>query len=100
MSLKDVMAADISAVFLNPNEFAETHSIDGESILAIVDEEKAVPNPTDGVYVQHRKLFVKKEELGYQPLPDQRMNVDGQDFYVVDCVGDDLLEVLLEAHRS
>ena len=100
MSLKEIMAADISAVFLNPGEFGEMHSIDGIDLLCVIDEEKTVANPVDGVCLNRRKLFVSRADLGYRPVPDQKINIGGDYFYVVDCIGEDLLEIILEAHRS
>ena len=35
---KDLVAADISAVFLNGQEFADTHTIDGKPMTVVVDE--------------------------------------------------------------
>ena len=35
---KDLVAADISAVFLNDQEFAGTHTIDGKPMAVVVDE--------------------------------------------------------------
>ena len=37
-SFKDLVAADISAVFLNGQEFADTHTIDGKPMTVVVDE--------------------------------------------------------------
>lgn len=100
MSLKDVIAADINNVFLNTKEFAETHTIDGEEITCILDEDKSSPNKTDGVYNMRRRLFVSGEALGYRPEPDQKIRIDNSYYYVVDCIGNDLLEVILEARET
>ena len=37
-SFKDLVAADISDVFLNGQEFADTHTIDGKTMTVVVDE--------------------------------------------------------------
>lgn len=39
MTLKDEIANDINNVFLNINDFAEPHNIDGKEILCILDDE-------------------------------------------------------------
>lgn len=100
MSFKDQLAADIAAVFLNINEFAEVHTIDGQPNIKCVIEDKYIPNPIDGVYVKRRQLFINEPDLGYRPVPDQRIMINDDYWYVVDCTGEDLLEVTLEAHES
>ena len=38
-SFKDCVAADIHGVFLNTQEFADTHTIDGRKMDAVVDDD-------------------------------------------------------------
>jgi hypothetical protein len=100
VNLKDVMASDINDVFLDPDEFAAPHIIDGmEDILCVIDD-KSIQNQIDGVYIVRRQLFVDQTTLGYRPVPGQRMNIDGKDFWIVDCNGEGLLEILLEVRDS
>ena len=100
MNLKEVMLADIDDVFLDTNEFAAPHTIDGqENILCVIDD-KSIQNQIDGVYVVRRQLFIKQSDLGYKPVPEQKMSIDDEYFYIVDCTGDELLEVTLEARQS
>jgi hypothetical protein len=100
MSFKDVLAADMKTVFLNTKEFAEIHKIDGEEITCILDEDKSSQNKTDGVYNMRRRLFVSLEALGYRPEPKQKIKIDNDFYYVVDCIDNDMLEVMLEARQS
>jgi len=100
MNFKDQIQDDISNIFLNEEEFAEDHNIDGQQILCIIDEDKSISNKNDGVFLIRRSLFVKESDLGYRPVPDQKLNIDGEYFYVMDCLGSGLLEVVLEAYRS
>ncbi|WP_240198318.1 hypothetical protein [Salmonella enterica] len=37
-SFKEIMAQDISAVFMNEKEFADIYNIDGKDILAVLDQ--------------------------------------------------------------
>jgi hypothetical protein len=99
MNFKDQLEADIRDVFLDEDEFAQNHEIDGQEVLCIIDDESK-PNANDGVYVIRRHLFVEQSELGYRPMPGQKMSIDDNYFYVVDCIGDGLIEVILEAHES
>lgn len=100
MTLAEQVISDFDDVFLNTDEFAEKHSIDGQTIVCIIDEDKSSNNKTDGVYTVRRRLFVKQTDLGYRPEPDQKMKIDSQYWYVVDCVGEGLIEVVLEARET
>ena len=104
MSLKDVMAADISAVFLNPDEFAETHSIDGVNILAVVDSDvirKREGKVYDGVFREECMLFVKESDLGYRPTFGQAMRLDDEYYLVAACNENaGMLEITLGVNAS
>ncbi len=99
MSFKDQLIADMG-IFLNANEFADWHDIDGKSILCVVDEDKSSPVANDGVYVVRRHLIINQDDLGYRPVPKQEMTIDGDTFDVVDCLGEGLIDVILEARNS
>jgi hypothetical protein len=98
-NFKDFLKSDMKA-FLNTNEFADEHNIDGQDVTCIFDQEKSTPSQNDGVYVVRRHLFIDQSILGYRPAPEQKMYIDGSYFYVVDCVGEGLIEVILEARDS
>jgi hypothetical protein len=100
MNLKDVMDSDIDDVFLDTDDFAKKHSIDDQEMLCIIDEDKSSNNKTDGVHTVRRRLFVKQTSMGYRPVPEQKMKIDNQYWYVVDCVGEGLIEVVLEAREA
>jgi len=100
MSFKDVVAADIEKVFLNTEEFAKNHTIDSDVYNCVFDEDKSSPNKIDGVFNMRRRLFISESLLEYRPEPEQKMQIDGEYYYVVDCIGNDLLEVVLEARQT
>ncbi|MDT8901839.1 hypothetical protein [Anaeroselena agilis] len=101
MNLKELMADDVDDVFLDGDENAEEHDIDGRMILCSFDQDKSTGSQTDGVYVRRRRLSVGTVALGYWPVPEQKMIIDGEPWYVVDCVDDSgMLEVTLEANQA
>ena len=102
MSFKDLIQSDL-AVFLNVDEFADTHNIDGRDIPAVIDRDvlKQRSQRVDGVYSGEALLFVRLSDLPARPVVDQRMRVDSELFYVVDCnENDGLLEITLGANRA
>lgn len=98
-TFKELLQKD-HAGFFNKDEFAKEHIIDGELCICILGEDKSTDNKTDGVYNMRRRLFIAYEVLGYRPEPEQKMEIDNNYFYVIDCIGNDLLEVVLEAHET
>ncbi|NTU28855.1 hypothetical protein HPY27_01600 [Brevibacillus sp. HB1.1] len=96
MSLKDVILADLD-VFLNTDEFADEHILEGKKIRLIIaaDTLNGTPLPhAEGVSLWRKVIHVSCTGLGYRPnegglmdLDDQMyevVNVDEQDgFYVI-----------------
>ncbi len=107
MSLKDVMAADIAAVFLNQDENADWHEINGQQVLCIVDEDISKQRTNrqsdnyDGIFYWQITLFISEADLGYRPERNQRMTVDGEWFLVLHCAASQgMLEIELGANRA
>ena len=93
------------AVFLNPDEFAEIHSINGQNMTCIIDKHLSRQRTNrqnddyDGLFMWQIILFVKETDLGYVPEYDQRITVDGKWYTVVECIGDsEILEITLGAN--
>jgi len=106
MKLRDYIYRDIS-VFLNTDEFADMHDIDGQMIEAIIDSDilKIYSNDKteiyDGVYRGEVALYVKALDLGYRPVYGQIINVDGNVYTVKECADDmGMLLITLEAAES
>jgi hypothetical protein len=107
MNFKDHIKADMT-VFLNLNEFADEHDIDGLLLPALVDSSIQMPytqgqpySHMDGVFLSQVTLCVERAELGYVPEEGQRMRVDGKR-YRVDHVSeeDGMLVLRLEANDT
>lgn len=104
-ALKDYLASDLDT-FLNADEFADTHNIDGRDVPAIIDRDvlkqrSRQVDRVDGVYSGEVLLFVRVSDLPERPVIDQRMRVDNELFYVVDCnENDGMLEISLGANRA
>lgn len=107
-SFKDLVAADISGVFLNRQEFADTHTIDGKPMTVVVDENELLERekskmgiPVDGTYKSRRLIYVAKNEYGPRPAYGRQINFDGRLFRVTDCTEEaGILAITLEAARS
>lgn len=77
-SFKDCVAADIHGVFLNNQEFASTHTIDGKEMDAVVDDNALLERDaarggvhSDGIYKVRRLLYVSRDDYGGRPPSGQ-----------------------------
>lgn len=100
MNFREMLEQDINEVFLDKDEYARDYTIDGKKMTCCLDKDKSSKAEVDGVYLVRRLLFLKESDIGYRPIPGQKLNIDGQYFYVIDCAGDGLLEIHLEARNS
>ncbi|MDR7869199.1 MAG: hypothetical protein RIN56_20630 [Sporomusaceae bacterium] len=107
MSLKDIMAADVDDIFLDRDENAEDHIVDGQTVLCSIDQVSTRERSDrqseqyDGIFKAVALLSVKESALGYRPVYGQAITVDDVLYMVIECVVDSgLLIVRLEANES
>ena len=108
LSFKDCIAADIQNVFLNQEEFAGVHTVDGKSMRVILDDDGLQQRDaarggvhTDGLYKSRRLIYLSKKDYGGRPVPGKALNLDGRVWYVASADEDaGLLTIELEANRT
>ena len=89
MSFKDLVENDISNVFMNIDEFGETHNIDGEDITCIVDDDKLKENAIkSGTYKGEKLIYVPLTSLQGRYVQGIRIELDGDTVYVSDTAED------------
>lgn len=106
-NFKDQIAADL-AIFLNDQEFADEHTIDGKKMTVLVDENELLERdkskmgvPTDGLYKARRLIYVSKAEFGPRPAKGKQLSFDGRVFRVEDCTEEaGMLAIELGVSRS
>lgn len=107
MSFKTAMATDITAVFLNPDEFSEVHQVNGKSMAIQLDDmenierEKKMKSHMDGIYARQVFIYVSAEDFGPLPAQGGIVDLDGQKYTVVDATDEaGVYSITLEANRS
>lgn len=83
MDFKDQLAADVSAVFLNPDEFGETHVIDGQSVTCVIDQDsdgQFAGDVSDGIYVVTKRIHVREGDLAKVPKQGKLLVIDGDPY--------------------
>lgn len=107
-TFKECLAADVSTVFLNRLEFADTHNFDGKDMTALVDDNELMERDQfrqgthqDGTYLSRRLVYVSRVDFGPRPAQGRQMRMDGKLYRVEDCTEEDgVLAIELKAVRS
>ncbi|MEC2131821.1 hypothetical protein P9G84_23110 [Brevibacillus centrosporus] len=106
MNFKDQLAID-AAVFFNPNEFGETHLIEGRQMVIVIDnheltERKAnTANPDDGIHDAEILFYAKRDDFPQRPDVDSWLVMDGKQYRVAVVQEDDVsYTIALRANGS
>ena len=97
-SFKEQLEKDFDGTFFNLDEFAELHTIDGNEIPVVVDNETLIQLNmgktvnSDGIFTDSIIIFVQKKYLDYEPVIGQVMDFDGVT-YPVDNVLSDIVDI-------
>jgi len=102
---QDQLVADLNKVFLNLNEFAEMHNINGIEVSCIIDTDSTQPLRAgiakyDGTFKETIMLFISESNLPNEPKPayNQRIIVDKHNYRIMHVdLNNSLYEILLEA---
>lgn len=107
LSFKELLQQDVKSVFLNPLEFGETHTVNGEHMTIVLDDvenierEKKMKSNMDGIYTRQILFYVASLDFG--PLPQQGglIDLDGERYTVVDATDESgIYAITMEANRS
>lgn len=95
MGFKEQLKEDLDAVFYNPDEFAERHCINGENVDIVVDNDALAELfiqrqiHTEQIFTDSIMFYVRKCDLGFEPVPGQYINYDGDGYKITDVKTDD-----------
>ena len=96
-SFKEVMKDDVNNTFMNVDEFADMHTVDGKEIPVLVDDneiierEKKMKSNMDGVYVKQKLIYVKADDFGSLPAIGRQIVFDGKRYMVTDSTEDEVM---------
>lgn len=108
---KEQIAKDNKNIFMNLDEFSETHVINGKEMSVLIDNNEMVNRETrykwqrglygDGVYVKELLIYVRAEEFGALPAIGRTLTFDKKTYLVSDAINEDgIYSLSLEAHRT
>ena len=107
-SFKECIAADVSNVFLNKLEFADTHTVNGKKMTVLVDDNELLERDKakmgthiDGLYKRRGLIYVAQKDFGKRPAIKSMLTLDGLAFRVADCTEEaGILAIELEAAKT
>jgi len=104
-AFRDQLALDVSAVFLNEDEFAVEVTINDVTLTAILDDDLTIertkgPREAEGIFARRRVLHLAAG-LITTPVEGQRLTVDGGSWYVEQVSeAEGMLEVTLLSQET
>ena len=104
-SFKDAVSADAANVFLNMDEFADRHNLNGRDVVCLVDTDMTDPakvmvnKKLEGVFVNSITVYVKPGDLERRPVEGEPLYLDDE-MYFVKTVSSEmgLLVITAEVH--
>ncbi len=104
MSFKEQIQQDLDTVFLNLNEFAELHRVEGAEIAVIMDSDKLnnlKQGQILGLVEADVLLMGRASDFPADLEPGRLLNVDGRELIVANSGKDmGLVEVALSQNRN
>lgn len=106
-AFKDIIAADVSGVFLNVDEFSDIHKVNGREMPVQIDNneqierEKRVNQSMDGIYTNQKLIYVSAKDFGALPKQGAVLKLDGSIYRVVDAIDEyGVFSITIEANRA
>lgn len=106
-AFKDAVEKDIKATFLNLDEFADMHSVNGELMQCLVDTDIIDPygdtrsHPIEGVFLNTVTLYVHCVDIPKKPVEGELLYLDDK-MYIVRHVSVEMgvYVIILEANEQ
>lgn len=90
MSFRDEILSDLHDVFINEDEHATLHTIDGKKVICIVDDDKLSENKIkSGTYKGTKMIHVPLMDLDGLYVQGASIEFDGEPFVVSEVVDSD-----------
>lgn len=106
-AFKDIIAADVANIFMNIDEFSETHNINGKDMPVQIDSneqierEKRMNQNMDGLYKNQKLIFVAAADFGPLPKQGSILRMDGAIYKVDDAIHEDgVYSITIGANRA
>lgn len=103
-AFKDMVAHDLDATFLNTDEFADLHTVEGKEIPVVMDDDRLTTLKKGqilGLVEADMLLMGKVSDFPADMEPGRLLNVDGRELIVTKASRDmGLIEAALSQNRT
>lgn len=111
MTFKEQIASDNKTVFMNLDEFSETHVVNGKEMPCLIDNNELIDRErrykykhsmyADVIYMKQLLIFVKAEDFGPLPAIGRLVTFDKKSYIVSDSINEDgIYSLCLEANKT
>lgn len=111
MTFKEQIALDNQNIFMNLDEFAEMHNVNGKKIPVQVDTNELIDREkryqfrhslyADGVFLKEMLIYVKASDFGKLPAVGRMIMFDGKSYTVSDAIDEDgIYSISMEANKT
>ena len=81
-TLKELIASDIDLIFMQLDDFGETHRVEGEEIVIVIDNDTLATMKNGNILdvaESDMLFFAKTEDLPVKKAPGSAINIDGRE---------------------
>lgn len=105
-AFKDAIKNDVKSVFINLDEFAESHIVNGESVSCIVEKDITAGRDGrevnfEGVFMNTLTIYIASGDMDSRPVEGQYIDFDGEDYRVMNVSDEDgILAIIVEVNAQ
>ena len=110
MTFKEQIARDNKVVFMNVNEFSDTHNVNGKDMPVQIDGNELIDRErqykfkhsayADGVYMKQLLIYVRAEDFGKLPAIGWALTFDGKTYTIAEAIDEGgIYSLSLEANK-
>lgn len=106
-AFKDAVSKDVKAVFINLDEFADEHELNGRKVACIVDKDltdgakDTMSHPLEGVFLNILTIYVDVKDIDRPPVEGEQIKLDGDRYFVRSVsVEEGILVIAAEDNRQ
>lgn len=106
-AFKDAISNDVKTVFINLDEFADIHDLNGCEVACIVDKDlttgvnDTITNPLEGVFLNTITIYVATKDIERKPVEGEQIKLD-KERYIVRSVSEEegILVIVAEVNKQ
>ena len=98
---KRFVSLDVKRAFINIEEFAEEHLLNGERVTCVIDNDMTQDAKNIGVFMNAITIYVETADLTEKPVEGELLELDDK-IYIVRSVSDEdaVLVIVAEANEQ